>query len=795
MSQFRNSIIAVFLFLFIANAANLKGQNKLIEGVDSYRLVVKFRPESQVVVSGGTTRFYGTVERNSKLQELISSYRCKQLLAFSEDEVALIRKGHHLENRSGFNRLAFCGLIEILDAPSMAPEEVLLLAQKLEQFKDVEYCAIEDVEPTPPPSSQKIRATPDFSYRQWYKEYDHGGDTIGINIDAAWEKGIKGAGVSIADVEWGMDYLHEDLKSPAFIEALKTTNTNYDDHGTAVAGILIAKENGFGVTGMVPDYDAFYGFSEITKGRVAAIAMAIDSLEAGDVIIYEMQTGGQNGEFVPADYNQGVWDITKAATDAGIIICAAAGNGNQNLDAPYYSSYMARGDNGAIIVGAGTIKGQNKAGFSTYGSRVDVQGWGDFCVTTTGYTSLYNGGPHAKYTKNFSGTSSATPIVTSAVVAIQSYAKTVLGKTLTPKEMRKLLKETGTPQGGGGHIGPLPNVGAAIEKLGGSIVDTYELTISGGTGSGKFKEGDRVTIIAESSNPKEIFSHWDGDVEYVDDVSLKTTTVTMPAKDITLTALWDLDTLQSKNLLSFAEWEGIADTLGSEATVFLDSIGGELQSLSLLLEKTVQPNDSTHPYANGTGFFENSFDEVHTIEIKYSASADMKLLLPMENNTDRDGSAHFVTLMKGENRIAQFFPEEFRQPEWQKEKTALDLKKVRSISFEINGDEKKTYSAELDVLSLKMDDYVPTSVKKSESMRQLPLIRVKGESLHFVLPTQQLVKVQIMSLNGKVLFEKKLLVEKGAHTMSFSGLSLATGTYLLQYSSEARVQTTRFIKQ
>ncbi len=178
-----------------------------------------------------------------------------------------------------------------------------------------------------------------------------------------------------------------------------------------------------------------------------------------------MQTSGRNENYVPADYSQSVWDITKRATEDGIIVVAAAGNGNENLDDSYYSRYIARGDNGSIIVGAGSADvSRKKLYFSTYGSRVNVQGWGE-AVTTTGYGTRYNGGEHATYANEFAGTSSATPIVASAVVAIQSYAKNKLGIILTPREMRSLLIETGRAQGSGGHIGPLPDVKAAIEKL------------------------------------------------------------------------------------------------------------------------------------------------------------------------------------------------------------------------------------------------------------------------------------------------------------------------------------------
>jgi len=51
------------------------------------------------------------------------------------------------------------------------------------------------------------------------------------------------------------------------------------------------------------------------------------------------------------------------------------------------------------------------------------------------------------------------------VVALSGIAKQ-RGITLTPRQMRDLLRTTGTAQTGGGNIGPLPNLRAAIAQLG-----------------------------------------------------------------------------------------------------------------------------------------------------------------------------------------------------------------------------------------------------------------------------------------------------------------------------------------
>ncbi|ASW74812.1 hypothetical protein CJF12_11345 [Chryseobacterium piperi] len=231
-----------------------------------------------------------------------------------------------------------------------------------------------------------------------------------------------------------------------------------------------AKDN-IGISGTAYNANEYIGFLEWTTNgydRVAAVTRSINASQAGDIILYEMQTGGQGSNFVPAEYTNVIWDLTKAATDSGIIIIAAAGNGNENLDDPFYADYNARGNSGAIIVGAGTSSPQHsKLSFSTYGSRLDVQGWGHNVLSAGyGFWAKYNNDKDRTYMM-FSGTSSATPIVASAAILIQSYYFQKTGQYMSPAEMKALLINTGIPQGGNltTKIGPLPNIKAAIEHL------------------------------------------------------------------------------------------------------------------------------------------------------------------------------------------------------------------------------------------------------------------------------------------------------------------------------------------
>ncbi len=77
-----------------------------------------------------------------------------------------------------------------------------------------------------------------------------------------------------------------------------------------------------------------------------------------------------------------------------------------------------------------------------------------------------------------------------------------------------------------------PNV---CQKLAPSL---KELTVNGGTGGGSYANEEQVEISADAPVTGKAFSRWIGDTQYVASVTSTTTTVTMPAQDIALTATY-----------------------------------------------------------------------------------------------------------------------------------------------------------------------------------------------------------------------------------------------------------------
>lgn len=174
--------------------------------------------------------------------------------------------------------------------------------------------------------------------------------------------------------------------------------------------------------------------------------------------------------------------LIKLATDAGVVVVEPTGNGGRSLDSSEFETWRGWGDSGAILVGAGTADVNHdrfetdppEAGSSMFGSRVDVQGWGE-SIMTAGWNSDFpsinnieiDNDLNRRYTFAFGGTSGATPMVTAAATLLQQYADETGAQRLDSKDMRSLLKHTGIPQGTAvaGNVGPFINLRAALENF------------------------------------------------------------------------------------------------------------------------------------------------------------------------------------------------------------------------------------------------------------------------------------------------------------------------------------------
>ncbi|MBL0692842.1 GON domain-containing protein [Comamonas sp. JC664] len=408
---------------------------------------------------------------------------------FQEDEALLEARKQQGETASG-RQLADLNLYYDVSLPQgTRAEQVKALVDALNALESVEVAY---VQPPAEPAmvdfgmDDRLRGllsatsappiTPLFEGDQGYLH----AAPIGIDARFAWSvQGGRGTGVRVVDIEGGWRTTHEDLPGLFYQGGAQIDSLSWRNHGTAVLGQIVGVRNNYGVTGIADLAQA--GVSSIgNQSSASAIFNAASAVGPGGVILIELHAPGPQSRshcscnavqcnYVAMEYWQADYDAIATATANGVTVVEAAGNGSVNLDDAVYGGRFNRSlrDSGAILVGASTSLSRAPMCWTNHGSRVDVHGWGEN-VVTTGYGDLFGAalGEDRYYTAYFSGTSSASPIVTGAVASLQGTARARGFGTLAPRDIRGLLATTGTPQAPDSrHIGPLPDLRRAFMQL------------------------------------------------------------------------------------------------------------------------------------------------------------------------------------------------------------------------------------------------------------------------------------------------------------------------------------------
>jgi len=182
----------------------------------------------------------------------------------------------------------------------------------------------------------------------------------------------RGAGIRIAVLDTGLDYLNPDLPVPVAAETFVSDpvqDSTYG-HGTHVAGIAVALDNSYGVVGVAPSADLMVGRvfdaggNGTFEGIVAAIEWAVDN--GADVI---------NMSFAGPDFSQAMEDAVNAAVDAGVVVVASAGNSATTT--PFYPAATPSAI--SVVI---TDQLDNYSVYSNWGSTVDMAAPGILILST-----------------------------------------------------------------------------------------------------------------------------------------------------------------------------------------------------------------------------------------------------------------------------------------------------------------------------------------------------------------------------------------------------------------------------
>lgn len=295
----------------------------------------------------------------------------------------------------------------------------------------------------------------EYPFEDFYQKYQWG--MRKINAPAAWAAGYTGSGIVVAVVDTGIDGTHFDLLGqtvqgyrPYYDELIAAgADSSYGGaHGTHVAGIIAARDDGSGVKGVAP------GASVMPIVIFDDVGYIGDDYVAGGILwaaehgatVYNNSWGGKGYSFVLADM------LALVRYYYGAVIVASAGN--SHTDEIHYPSCYP----GVINVAASDPQ-DAVTNFSTRGQWVTVAAPGDYYILSTvplwDTDEFFDGvHPYAFY----GGTSMATPHVSGVAalvleklgvgavasrIAKSSMLSSPTPSTLyTPYQIRKLIAGT-----------------------------------------------------------------------------------------------------------------------------------------------------------------------------------------------------------------------------------------------------------------------------------------------------------------------------------------------------------------
>lgn len=249
-------------------------------------------------------------------------------------------------------------------------------------------------------------------------EYVDSWGSLRVGAAVAAERGFKGAGVKIAIIDSGIDYNHPDLKDNyrGGFNFVENNADPYDDdeisHGTHVAGVIAARNNGTGVVGVAPEASLYaikvFGANN-TGGDMETIVAGIEWAIENRMDVINLSIGYSGDIYaVYPDIFRPLKDVCEKAQQSGIVLVAAAGNEDREI-----VSVPAAFD--SVIAISATNETDQRALFlppyaSSFGAKVELAAPG------TNIKSTVRGGGYAL----LSGTSQAAPHVAGAVAVLLS---------------------------------------------------------------------------------------------------------------------------------------------------------------------------------------------------------------------------------------------------------------------------------------------------------------------------------------------------------------------------------------
>ena len=307
---------------------------------------------------------------------------------------------------------------------------------------------------------QSIPNDPFFS-QQWYLN--------DLDLEDAWAFTKGSADTVVAVIDTGVDWEHPDLEDNiwtnsdesingldddgnGFIDDVRGWDFNNNDnnptddhhHGTHVAGIISAVgDNNIGIYSVSPASRIMplKAGSQTGKFSTTSLSNSIQYAVSNQADIINLSLGGVlSGNKDDSVLKQHI----QSALDNNVVVVAAAGNIQANLDNTYFIPAVYPG---LIVVSALGNNGQFESNYSNYGSQITVAAPGGNYNSLNFQEAILSTLPVSLYTNQYGasvGTSMAAPIV-SGIAALAKSIDPQLSTANLIEAIKQSAKDINTP--------------------------------------------------------------------------------------------------------------------------------------------------------------------------------------------------------------------------------------------------------------------------------------------------------------------------------------------------------------
>ncbi len=282
-----------------------------------------------------------------------------------------------------------------------------------------------------------------------------------LGIDTNWQdvyeySSLRGQGITIAIIDSGVNIQHPELSANIWTNPGEVNDSFDNDsnnllndlhgwnfiansndisdelgHGTQAAGIIAARENSNGLIGIASKAKIMplKVLNSQGNGSTSNVIKAINYAVNKGAKVINMSFGGAGAD------TQALRSACNNAVANGVVLVAAAGNSNSDIDSKHFAPAMFES---VIAVGSITSTG-TKASFSNTGNALDLVAPGVHLLTTRSGTNNENTNQVLNDSSDryiiSSGTSFSSPIVAATVALI-----TEKHPAYSPTQIRSLLE-------------------------------------------------------------------------------------------------------------------------------------------------------------------------------------------------------------------------------------------------------------------------------------------------------------------------------------------------------------------